>query len=328
MKNIKKIHSFLFLLLVIYICISILYIGRYPIPFFALFDKNNPNFENVKHIILYIRLPRIFASLLVGGSLAVAGTTYQAIFKNPLVSPDILGASSGSALGIAVSIILHLSYAKTIMLGFILGIVAVSLSYYISKSFRENQRMGLILSGIMISTICSSLLSYIKLIADTDNELPDITYWLMGRLSGVNYSSLLLTTPFLLISLVTILSMRWRINVFTLGEEEAKTLGINVETNKIILLSAATLLTSLTVSVCGIVGFVGLVIPHFIKLLTGNNHQHLVLGSLLGGSLFLLVVDGFSRSLSSYEIPLGILTSLIGAPIFLLLLARRSHAGN
>lgn len=328
MKNIKRIHSFLFILLLVYICISILYIGRYPIQLSSLFDKDNSNFENIKHIILYIRLPRILASLLVGGALAVAGTTYQAIFKNPLVSPDILGASSGSAVGISISIILHLSYPKTIMLGFVLGIVAVSLSYYISKTFRENQRTGLILSGIMISTICSSLLSYIKLIADTDNELPDITYWLMGRLSGVNYNSLALMTPLLFISLVVILSMRWRINIFTLGEEEAKTIGIDVEKNKIILLSAATMLTSLTVSVCGIVGFVGLVIPHFMKLLTGNNHQHLMLGSFLGGALFLLMVDGLSRSLSTYEIPLGILTSLIGAPIFLLLLTRRFHAGN
>ena len=178
----------------------------------------------------------------------------------------------------------------------------------------------------MISTIFSSLLSYIKLIADIDNELPDITYWLMGRLSGVTYKTIFFSSFLLIFGIIAIFMIRWRINIFTLGGDEINTLGINIERNRLFLIAAATLLTSLTVSICGIIGFVGLVIPHFARLLVGNNYKNLIPTTIFGGAIFLIIIDDLARTISTYEVPIGILTSVVGAPIFLFLMVRDKYA--
>lgn len=326
MKKQSIIILYLIIFLIFILFISIFFIGRYNIDFHIIFDLNNSEFKNLKQVLLYIRLPRIIAALLVGAALSVSGATYQAVFKNPMVSPDILGASSGSAFGIAFSIIMHFNYVNTILFSFFTGIIAVFLSYSISKLLLNDRKFSLILSGIMISTIFSSLLSYIKLIADIDNELPDITYWLMGRLSGVTYKTIFFSSFLLIFGIIAIFMIRWRINIFTLGGDEINTLGINIERNRFFLIAAATLLTSLTVSICGIIGFVGLVIPHFARLLVGNNYKNLIPTTIFGGAIFLIIIDDLARTISSYEVPIGILTSVVGAPIFLFLMVRDKYA--
>lgn len=326
MKKNTFINLTLFIFLIIIFILSIFYIGRYNTKFTIFFSLNRDELTKLKSIMLYIRLPRIIAAILVGSALSASGATYQAVFKNPMVSPDILGASSGSAFGVAFSIIMNFNYITTLSFAFFCGIIAVMLSYSVSKLFLEDKKFSLILSGIMISTIFSSLLSYIKLIADTDNQLPDITYWLMGRLSGVNINTLYFSFfPFIL-GLCTIIILRWRINLFTLGDEEIKTFGVEIEKIRFLLIIAATLLTSITVSICGIIGFIGLVIPHFARLLVGNNYNSLVFTTILGGASFLIIIDNIARTISTYEVPLGILTSIIGAPIFLLLMIRGRYA--
>ena len=221
---------------------------------------------------------------------------------------------------------MHFNYVNTILFSFFTGIIAVFLSYSISKLLLNDRKFSLILSGIMISTIFSSLLSYIKLIADIDNELPDITYWLMGRLSGVTYKTIFFSSFLLILGIMAIFMIRWRINIFTLGGDEINTLGINIERNRFFLIAAATLLTSLTVSICGVIGFVGLVIPHFARLLVGNNYKNLIPTTIFGGAIFLIIIDDLARTISSYEVPIGILTSVVGAPIFLFLMVRDKYA--
>lgn len=326
MKKQSIITLYLIIFLIFVFFISIFFIGRYNIDFHIIFDLNNLEFKNLKQVLLFIRLPRVIAAFLVGAALSVSGATYQAVFKNPMVSPDILGASSGSAFGIAFSIIMHFNYINTIVFSFFTGIIAVFLSYSISKFLLNDRKFSLILSGIMISTIFSSLLSYIKLIADIDNELPDITYWLMGRLSGVTYKTIFFSSFLLIFGIIAIFMLRWRINIFTLGGDEINTLGINIERNRLFLISAATLLTSLTVSICGVIGFVGLVIPHFARLLVGNNYKNLIPTTILGGAIFLIIIDDLARAISTYEIPIGILTSVVGAPVFLFLMVRDKYA--
>lgn len=326
MKNPKLINCYLFISLVFVTFISLIFVGRYNINVKDIIFLKFEDLEKFKYILLNVRLPRLIGAILVGAALSTSGATYQAVFKNPMVSPDILGASSGSAFGIALSIINHYDYTTTLLVAFFMGIIAVSLSYFISNLFMKDKKFALVLSGIMVSTVFSSLLSFVKLIADIDNELPDITYWLMGRLSGVSYKGLEFSiVPFFLGFLIVII-LRWRINLFTIGTDEIYTLGINVKRTRFLLIMGATLLTTITVSICGIIGFVGLVIPHFSRLLVGNNYKNLVCTVILGGALFMILIDNLARTLSTYEVPLGILTSVVGAPIFLILMMRERYA--
>ncbi|MDO5695742.1 MAG: iron ABC transporter permease [Eubacteriales bacterium] len=328
----KKNHRILFLLsvaLFLLICGS-LFIGRYRISLqeftdFVMGRLPHATADNFRHILVDIRLPRIIGALLVGIGLSVSGAAYQAVFQNPMVSPNILGVGAATSFGIALSIILHAGYVRTLLTSFLTGLAAVVAAYGISKFFRYDKRLGLVLSGIMISTVFNALVSYVKLIADVENELPDITYWLMGSLSGINYRGIRFAIGPLLVGICIITALRWRINLFTMGEEEAQTFGINVERTKRIIILAATLLTAAAISLCGNIGFVGLVIPHFARMLVGDNYKYVIPASFLGGAAYLLLVDNLSRSISTYEVPIGILTSLIGAPVFFFLLMRRRY---
>lgn len=320
MKKFFYINLYLLSILLILTFISIFFIGRIKINILDVFYL-----ENFKHIMLYIRLPRIIAAIVIGMSLSVSGAVYQGIFRNPLVSPDILGASSGCSFGIGLGIILHFSYLETIFLAFLFGIFVVFSSYFLSTFLKNDEKTSLILSGLMLSTIFTSLLSYLKLVADIDNELPDITYWLMGRLTGISYSTIKIIVLPILFIIFSIFLLRWKINFFMLNESEANLLGINMKVIRIILIISSTLLTAIAVSVSGVIGFVGLIVPHFSRALVGNNYRFLIPTSVTMGALFLLVIDNFSRSLTTYEIPLGILTSLVGAPLFLFLLIRKKR---
>lgn len=280
--------------------------------------------ESVDTVLFKIRLPRIIAALLIGSSLSVAGATYQGLFKNPMVSSDILGASAGAGFGAAMALLLSFNIAGVQFFAFVFGIGAVLLTYTISKviGHSNSTTLILVLTGMVVSSLFQSLISLTKYVADPDSKLPAITFWLMGGLSTITFKEIyILLIPFI-IGIVPILLLRWKLNVLSFGEEEAKSLGIDTDKMRIILIVCSSLLTASSVSVAGIIGWVGLVIPHVTRLIVGPNYKTLIPSSILIGSTYLLLIDDISRTIFSMEIPLGILTSLIGAPFFISILLK------
>ncbi len=278
----------------------------------------------VSTLIWHVRLPRVLAALLVGGALAMSGATYQGLFRNPMVSPDILGASAGAGFGAALAILLGLSFVSIQLLAFAGGLLAVGCTYAIGVLVGRgrNPILLLVLTGMVVSTLFAAFISMIKYVADPYSKLPAITFWLMGGLSSVSMRDVqLLLWPLLLGGSVLWL-LRWRLDVLSFGEEEARAMGAETGRLRLIFILAATLLTAASVAVCGMVGWIGLIIPHLARLLVGPNHALLLPASLLMGSTFLLMVDNLARCLFSLEIPLGILTAIVGAPFFLSLLLR------
>lgn len=281
--------------------------------------------NRVETILFNIRLPRIILSCLVGCCLSASGAAYQGVFQNPMAAPEILGASAGAAFGAALAILNHgNSYTITIS-AFSFSILTVALVYIISKRAKGNTILGLILSGIMVSSIFSAGTSFIKLVADPNDQLPAITYWLMGSLNGAKINHIKFVIIPMAIGFIPLLLLRWRMNILTMGDDEAKTMGVNSNRVRLIVIICSTLITASSVSVSGMIGWVGLVIPHLSRKLVGNNYRHLLPTSMLFGSIFLLMVDNVSRNLLATEIPLGILTSFIGAPFFIYLITRKEE---
>lgn len=276
--------------------------------------------DNAQVVIFQIRMPRIIAAVLIGSALSVAGCVYQGLFKNHMVSPEVLGASNGAGFGAALGIFFSLGYVKTTALSFVMGLIAVCTAYLISEKSRGDKNFSMILSGIIVGSLFSAMISFLKLIADTENTLPAITYWLMGSLASIKIGDVIFVSIPIIVSLLPLFLIRWRINVLTMGEEEARSLGININLLKGIIIVSATLMTSASVSVSGIIGWVGLVIPHCARLIVGYDYRYLLTASALMGASFLLFVDNFARNIANSEIPLGILTSFIGAPMFLYLI--------
>lgn len=276
-------------------------------------------------VVLNIRLPRVLAALLIGASLSVSGASYQGMFRNPLVSPDILGASSGAGFGASLAIILSLSYFSISLFAFLFGLLSVILAYILSKIGRGDSTLSMVLSGIMIGSLFSAMTSFIKLIADTNSVLPQITYWLMGSLSSIKKADIYFLLPITVICMLPILLLRWRINLLTTGDFDAKSMGVNVKLLKFIIIICATLLTASCVAVSGMIGFVGLVIPHFARRIFGYDYRRVLPASILLGSTFLMLTDDIARTLTTSEIPLGILTSFVGVPVFIYLIISRGE---
>lgn len=328
--RIKFLFLTMFLILTFIISFSL---GRYPVAPMELMKVLTAQFvpiestwgAEVETVIFQIRLPRILAAIIIGAALSCAGATYQGLFQNPMVSPDILGASAGAGFGAALAIFLGLSKFGITLFAFAFGLITVFLVWMISIRVKANPSLGLILSGIMVGSLFSAGLSYIKLVADPNNELPAITYWLMGSLNAIRINDLLFCALFIFIGITPLLFLRWKLNVMTMGEEEAKTMGINTKAIRIIVIACATLITAASVSVSGMIGWVGLVIPHFTRMIVGPDFRVLIPASLLLGGSFLLIVDNFSRLLTTQEIPLGILTAFVGAPFFLYLILREGN---
>ncbi|MDD4126309.1 MAG: iron ABC transporter permease [Methanomicrobium sp.] len=271
-------------------------------------------------VVFNIRLPRILSAILVGASLSAAGASYQGMFKNPLVSPDILGASAGAGFGAAVAIYFYLGSSAVTLFAFVGGLVAVGVAYGVSRLARGSATLSMVLGGILVGSLFSASLSYIKLIADTTDQLPAITYWLMGSLSATTMADIIYAGPLIIGGLVPLILLRWRLNILTLGEDEAKSMGVNTKVLRIVVIASATLVTAVAVSISGIIGWVGLVIPHFCRMVFGYDYRRIIPASILMGGGFLLLVDDFARTMSSTEVPLGILTAFIGGPIFAYLL--------
>ncbi len=309
-------------------------LGRYPIHtkelLGILISKIYPIEQfwtnRMETVLFNIRLPRIVLSCLVGCCLSASGAAYQGVFQNPMAAPEILGASSGAAFGAALAILNYGNSYTTTISAFSFSILTVALVYIISKRAKGNTILGLILSGIMVSSIFSAGTSFIKLVADPNDQLPAITYWLMGSLNGAKINDIKFVIIPMAVGLIPLLLLRWRMNILTMGDDEAKTMGVNSNRVRLIVIICSTLVTASSVSVSGMIGWVGLVIPHLSRKLVGNDYRHLMPTSMLFGSIFLLMVDNVSRNLLATEIPLGILTSFIGAPFFIYLITRKEEA--
>lgn len=318
----------LVLLPVILFFISFL-VGRYPIgPVEVIKTILSPIFpqlaiSNTLTTIVYeVRLPRILAAIIVGASLAIAGAAFQGIFKNPLVSSDLLGVSNGAGFGAALGIIISGADFIVQIFAFIFGIISVSITYVISKAYKAGGILVLVLSGVAISAFFNALISGAKFIADPDDKLPEIVYWLMGSIANVSMEEILMIIIPLAIGIIILFTLRWRINLLAMGDNEAQSLGVNPSRVRLLVIVGATLLTSAAVSISGIVGWIGLIIPHMARMIVGPDNKILIPASLSLGASFLLIMDNLSRTLISIEIPIGILTAIVGVPLFLYLLRR------
>lgn len=272
-------------------------------------------------LTIEVRLPRVMAAAAVGGALAVSGAAYQGVFRNPLVNPGLLGVSNGAGFGAALAILAFGGGLAIYPSAFLFGIAAVALSYWIARVYKQAPTIMLILGGTIVSSVFAALVSLMKQIADTDTQLPSIVYWLMGSLSAVNWASLWALLPIVL-GVATLLIMSWRINVLSMGDKEASSLGIEVHRDKAIVVVGATLATAGAICMSGVVGWVGLIIPHIGRMLEGSDNRRLIPCSFALGAAFLVLVDTAARCLWEQEVALGILTALIGAPFFVYLLKK------
>ncbi|WP_336634648.1 iron ABC transporter permease [Lysinibacillus fusiformis] len=277
-------------------------------------------------VVMNIRLPRILLALLIGGGLSIAGAGFQGMFGNPLVSPDILGVSAGAGFGASLGILLFGQNFSAQLLALLFGLGAIGFTYLIAGAKKNAPIFMFVLAGVVTSALFNALISLTKFMADPEEKLPAITYWLMGSLGTATYKDLSIGGPLIGIGIVILYLLRWRLNILTLPEDEAKSMGIPVARLKWLVILGATLITAASVAVAGIVGWVGLIIPHVARMLVGNNNQLVLPLSVAIGSVYLLIIDNLARSLTATEIPLSILTAIIGAPFFAYLL-RRSGGG-
>ena len=300
------------------LCLLSLSWGRYTIPPSDVIDTllNNSQNEIQHNIIFNLRLPRILAAILVGAALAVAGTTYQGIFRNPLVSPDILGVSNGACIGAAIAILMGAGMLGVQTFAFAGGLIAVLLTMNLPRLIQRDSTIVLVLSGIIVSGFMMASLGLIKYLADPETQLADIVYWQLGSLTKSNYDNLMILAPIIVLTTAVLLAMRWRINVLSLGDREAKLIGANIRFERGMMVCAATLLTASAVCLSGTISWLGLVIPHLARLFIGDNNVKSLPMAALIGAIFLLMVDTLARNLYVQEIPLGILTGFIGAPFF------------
>lgn len=288
-----------------------------------LFGIGEPSPPAVQAALWHIRLPRVLAAVLIGAVLSAAGAAYQAMFRNPLVSPGILGVSTGAGLGASLGLFLGLPMLLVQGIAFAGGLGAVGLVCLVAALVRRHDPvLVLVLAGVAVSALLGAGISLLKLLADPYTQLPSITFWLLGGLNAVVIDDLKVTAPLLLIGLVPLVLLRWRVNLLGLGDEEASALGVAVTPLRWTLIAAATLCTAAAVSLAGIIGWVGLVVPHIARLLVGADFRRLLPASLLLGASFLLAADTLARTLAPIELPLGILTAFVGVPCFLLVLAR------
>jgi iron complex transport system permease protein len=274
-------------------------------------------------VLFSIRLPRVAASIAVGAALAAAGAAYQGLFRNPLVSPDILGVSSGAGLGAVLGIFLALPVFAIQAMAFLGGLAAVAAVSLIAAAVRGRDTiLVLVLAGVVVGALAGAVTSLLKVLADPYDQLPAITFWLLGSLAGIRAGDVLAAAPAVLLALVPVALLRWRINVLAMGDEEAKALGVDAGRLRLAVVACATLMTAAVVSISGVIGWVGLVIPHIARMIVGPNFAVLLPAALLIGAGYMLLVDTLARTLASSEVPLGILTAIIGAPVFIWLLAR------
>lgn len=341
-KDIEKRPSALkwTLMVALPICLFIvsLFLGRYSVPpeqvicilgqkLFGL-PINTFWTDTVETVVIRVRLPRAIMAALVGAGLSMSGASFQGMFQNPLVSPFILGVSAGASFGAAVGLILELPAIGIQGLSFLFGLTAVAITYSMAHIYKVTPILMLVLSGMVVSAFFQAMLSLIKFIADDEEKLPAITFWLMGSLGSVSLQDLAIATIPIIISMAGLYLVRWKLNVLSMGERESRALGVNNELFKALIIVCTTIISSTAVAFCGIIGWVGQVIPHFCRMIVGPDHRVLIPATMLIGAGYLIMIDNLCRLLTATEIPLGILTAVIGAPVFAYLLRKTKGGWN
>ncbi len=280
-------------------------------------------------VLWNIRGPRVIAAALIGAALAAAGAAYQVVFRNPLVSPDILGVSAGAGFGAVLGILLGLPVMAIQMMGFGFGLTTVALVIGLTLALRGGgQLLVMVLCGIVIGALAGAGISLVKLLADPDEQLPAITFWLMGSLAGVKRVDLLAAAPAVVLGLLPLILLRWRIGLLALGDDEARAMGVEAGRLRLLVIASATLMTAAAVALAGVIGWIGLMVPHMARLVAGPRFDRMLPAALLIGAAFMVLVDTAARTIALMEVPLGILTAILGAPVFVLLLARGARAWN
>jgi iron complex transport system permease protein len=332
----KRILAFACIFLPLLLIFISLFIGRYDLKISNIFSILihgqkwiTDSDRAIEYSLIYeIRLPRALLAFVVGGALAISGGALQGMFRNPLVDSGMLGVSAGSGFGACLGIIISHNFYMTYVLAFCFGILAVLLSYATGKIYDSAPTITLVLGGVVISAIFSSLISFMKFVADPMEQLPTITFWLMGSLARANFSDMSVALIPITIGVAGIILIRWRINVLSLGDKEASTLGVNARLCRAIIIICTAIATAGAVCVSGTIGWVGLIIPHIVRMLAGNDNRVLIPVCISAGGCFLLIVDLIARSIVSTEIPIGVLTALIGGPFFIVILKRTKGGGS
>lgn len=312
-----------------------LFIGRYPISIVSIINMfwskltfTPYNLPDIYQIVVWeIRMPRAILGALVGGALAMSGAAFQGLFRNPLVSSGILGVSSGAGFGAALAILIFNTQTTIYLFAFGFALLAVIISYLIGKIYNTAPTIMLVLGGTIVSSAFAALISFIKYVADPNDKLPAIVFWLMGSLASASLQDLWIAGIPMLLGMAGIWALRWRINVLSMGDREARSLGINTTLNKGLIIISATLATAGAVAVSGTIGWVGLIIPHIGRMIVGNDNRLLIPASFSLGASFLILIDLTGRMITGSEIPLSILTALIGAPFFVYLLKMTKGKG-
>ena len=327
-------YSLVFLFIIFIISLMI---GRYSLDLNEVFNSfwqllTGTNSTEITgsdwRVFYYIRLPRIILVMAVGSALSVTGSVYQSIFHNPLVSPNILGVSAGAGFGVALGMLVTEGSLLWIYgLSFIFGVIAVILTFFISKMSQGKNVMKMVLAGIVVSSLFTAMISLLKYLADPLDELPGIVFWLMGGFSRASWQEVKFITPLIAVGLIIIYIMRWYLNVMSMGDEEAISMGVNVRLIRIVLISFSTFMVAASVATTGQITWIGLVIPHIARFLVGSDHKIMIPQTIVLGPMFLLIMDNIARTLTSAEIPISIITAFVGAPFFAYLLITKKDSG-
>ena len=302
--------------------------GRMKLPFSdvinsicSIFTGEIDNLQ-VYSVVVNLRLPRILMAIIVGAGLTCAGDTFQSLFSNPLATPDILGVTSGTCVGAILAIILSCSILETQLIALVFGLISVLFTMKIAGKNKSGSMVYLVLAGVIASSLFNAIGSLLKYTADPQDKLPEITYWLMGSFTSATYKKIIVGSPLILIGIVLIFLLRWRLNILSLSEDEAKSSGIDIKKTRMLFILASTIITASCVSMCGQVGWIGLLIPHCARMLVGSNNRYVIPLSISLGACFMIIIDTLSRTVSVIELPLSILTAIIGAPVFISLLSK------
>lgn len=328
----KNIYSKIFIMIILLVIAFFfsMCIGRYSITpkevveiIISHITGSNGEIDTIRsNVVMQVRLPRILLSIIIGAGLACSGAAYQCLFGNPLVSPDILGVSAGAGFGAALGILFSASAFVVQGQALVFGIIAVGMVLLISRVQKKTELFMLVLSGVIVSALFEALVSLIKYVADPQDKLPAIVVWLMGSLASASYQKVTIAAVTIIPCIIVLFVLRWKMNLLSLEEEEARSLGVNVERLRIVIIIVSTLMTAVSVSLCGIIGWIGLVIPHIGRFCIGNDHRGLIPACTILGAVYLLLVDGIARTMTAAELPLSILTAIIGAPFFAYMLRR------
>lgn len=305
-------------------------IGRYPVMPLTVIKviaaqalPITPDWSpTIESVVINVRLPRVIAAMTVGGGLAIAGASYQGVFRNPLVSPFTLGVSAGAGFGAAAAILLFGQRYAIQLCAFGGGLMAVALCFAMSRFYRLNSTIVLVLGGVIVGSLFTALLSLLKYVADPNSKLPVIEFWLLGSLSSVAMKDIVPVLTVIVPAAAVLLMLRWRLNILAMGDEQARVMGVEAGQLRFVFILFSTLIAASAVSISGIIGWVGLVIPHFARIVVGPDFRRLLPATLSLGACYLLIIDDIARTVTAAEVPLGVLTALMGAPVFILLLGR------